>query len=134
MEFKKASLLKRFGAALVDGIISGAVSMIPVVGWLVAIAYSLAKDGIFEGASIGKKLLQLKVKTMDGRQADYMVSVKRNLIFALPNIFMIIPLLGVVFAAPLGLIIAVVETVLVLTDPLGRRLGDKFADSVVVEE
>lgn len=134
MEFTKASILKRIGAAVVDGVIAGAASMIPVVGWLVAIAYSLAKDGIFEGASIGKKLLKLKVKTMDGGQADYVVSAKRNAIFAIPNVFMIIPLLGAVIAAPIALIIAVVETVFVFTNPLGRRMGDKFANSVVVDE
>ena len=108
--------------------------MIPLVGWLVAMAYSLAKDGIFEGASIGKKIFKLKVKTMDGGQADYVVSAKRNAIFALPNILTIIPLLGHVIAAPVAIGVAVVETVFVFTDPLGRRLGDKFANSVVVEE
>lgn len=134
MDFEKAGYGKRFIAALVDGIITGVVSLIPTVGWVVAVAYSLAKDGLFEGASIGKKLMKLKVRTLDGGQADYMVSVKRNAIFAIPNVFMIIPVLGFLLAGPVGLAIAIVETFFVFTDPLGRRIGDKFAGSVVVEE
>lgn len=134
MEFKKANLLKRFGAGLIDGIISGLLGMVPLVGWLAAIAYSLAKDGLFEGASLGKKLLNLKVKTLEGEQGDYLVSSKRNLIFAIPSLFMIIPLLGMVIATPVALVIGIIEAIFIITDPLGRRLGDKFANSVVIEE
>lgn len=134
MEFKKANLLKRFGAGLIDGIISGLLGMVPLVGWLAAIAYSLAKDGLFEGASVGKKLLKLKVKTLEGEQGDYLISSKRNLIFAIPSLFTIIPLLGMVIAVPVALAIGIIEAIFVITDPLGRRLGDKFANSVVIEE
>ncbi len=129
----KVDVMTRFLAALIDGLLSSAVSaLIPVIGALISTAYLLIKDGLFEGQSLGKKLMKLRVVTMDGNKADFATSAKRNLIFAIPAIFMIIPIIGWVIAPILSLIVLIIEVVKVLNEPKGRRLGDTWADTQVI--
>jgi hypothetical protein len=65
--------------------------------------------------------------------------VKRNFplaIGAVGSIFWIIPILGWIAAiifAMIGLLVAIVEIVLVLTDAEGRRMGDKVGVTKVIE-
>jgi uncharacterized RDD family membrane protein YckC len=69
---------------------------------------------------------------------DIATSMKRNWMFALGGIsqLLAITIIGLVVAIPLALVafvIGIVEIVLVLVDPDGRRLGDKLAVTRVVE-
>lgn len=139
----KADLAKRFIAALIDGLLAGVVSLVPLVGGLVAAAYILLRDGLeldfMDRRSIGKKLLGLRPVRLDGQPMDVMTSVKRNLPFAigaLGAVFMIIPILGWIVAILLGLVamvVAVLEMIFVFTDAAGRRMGDKLAGTQVTE-
>ena len=134
----KADIAKRFIALIIDGVISGIISLIPF-GGLLGAAYMLLRDGLdiefMDNRSIGKKIMKLRPVTMDGSKCDLMISVKRNWMFALGPIVMI-PIIGWILIPIVGLaamIIAVVEVVLVLTDDEGRRWGDKLADTKVIE-
>jgi len=139
----KADLVSRFLAALIDGIVAGVLSLVPLVGFLAGGVYTLTKDGImyeltknleYKGRSIGKKLLRLTVVRLDGGPVDLRVSAKRNLTLALGGLIGIVPLLGWVIGPFVSLVLGVVELLLVLGDPLGRRLGDKWAGTQVVAE
>lgn len=139
----KADLTKRFVAMLIDGLLAAVVSLIPIVGGLVGAAYILVRDGLeldfMDRRSIGKKLLKLRPVRSDGQPMDVATSVKRNFplaIGAVGAIFWIIPILGWIIAILLGLtgfVVAIIEAILVLADVEGRRMGDKFAGTKVVE-
>lgn len=139
----KADLGKRFIAALIDGLLAGGVSIIPVIGGIIGGAYILLRDGLelefMDRRSIGKKLMKLRPLRLDGQAMDIETSIKRNLplcIGAVGSIFWIIPILGWILAILLGvvgLVVGIIELVMVLTDPEGRRMGDKFAGTRVIE-
>lgn len=139
----KADLGKRFIAAIIDGLLAAGVSFIPVVGGIIGSLYVLLRDGLdlefMDRRSIGKKLMQLRPIRLDGQPMDPMSSVKRNLplaVGAVGSVFWVIPVLGwivAIFFALIGLVIGIVEVILVLTDPEGRRMGDKLAGTKVVE-
>ena len=64
---------------------------------------------------------------------DIGASIKRNIPFAIGPALMLIPILGWIVAPFVAPGIGLIELVLVLTADDGRRLGDKFADTKVVE-
>jgi uncharacterized RDD family membrane protein YckC len=133
----KADLAKRFIAALIDNVLASLVSAIPVVGGIVGAAYILLKDGLefefMDKRSIGKKLMKLRPVRLDGGSMDITTSIQRNWPLAIGSVLSIIPLLGWIIAVPVALVIGIIELVLVLTDPEGRRLGDKLAGTKVIE-
>jgi len=139
----KADLGKRFVAAIIDAVIGVVVGMIPAIGGLAAAAYWAVRDGLeFEfmhHRSIGKHVMKLRPVTLDGSPMDITASVKRNWMFALGGVVQLllwIPFIGWLFVIPVALLsfaIGVIELFLVLTDPEGRRLGDKIANTKVIE-
>lgn len=138
----KADLGKRFIAAIIDAVIAVFVGFIPIIGGLIATAYWLVRDGLdidfMDHRSLGKKLVKLRPVTLDGSPVDIMTSVKRNWMFALVGVAQLfgMTIVGLVIAIPLlflVLVIWVVEVTLVLTDSEGRRFGDKFANTKVIE-
>jgi uncharacterized RDD family membrane protein YckC len=133
----KADLVKRFVAALIDNVLASLVGFIPVVGGIVGAAYILLKDGLelefMDKRSLGKKLMKLRPVRLDGGSMDITTSIQRNWPLAIGSVLSIIPFLGWIAAIIIAPIIAIIELVLVLTDPEGRRLGDKLAGTKVVE-
>jgi uncharacterized RDD family membrane protein YckC len=138
----KADLTKRFIAALIDGVINGLLSFlvglaIPFVGGILGAAYVLLKDGLdvefMDKRSIGKKLMKLRPIRLDGGMMDINTSIMRNWPLAIGSIISIIPILGWVLGPLIAAVFSIVELVLVLTDPEGRRLGDKLAGTKVIE-
>ncbi len=133
----KADLGKRFLAALIDGALAGIVSFVPVIGGLIGAAYMLVRDGLdvdfMDGRSLGKKVMKLRPVRLGGEKIDVGTSVKRNLPFAIGPVIMIIPILGWLIGPVVALVIGLIESVLVLTDAEGRRVGDKLAETMVVE-
>jgi uncharacterized RDD family membrane protein YckC len=138
----KADLSKRFIAGIIDAVIAFAIGLIPFIGGLIGAAYWLVRDGMdldfMDHRSVGKKLVKLRPVTLDGSPMDIMVSVKRNWMFALGGIgqLLIFTIVGILLAIPLFfvmLLLVIVEVVLVLTDAQGRRLGDKIANTIVIE-
>ena len=138
----KADIGKRFIAAIIDAVIAVFVGFIPFVGGLIATAYWLVRDGLdvefMDHRSLGKKIMKLRPVTLDGAPVDIMTSMKRNWMFALGGVAQLFAytIIGLVIAIPLALlvfVIAIVEIVLVLADSEGRRLGDKIANTKVIE-
>ena len=139
----KADLVKRFLAALIDGLIMAIPSFIPVLGAIVGTAYALTKDAVvfevtkneeFRNRSIGKKVMNLEVTLLEGENyVDWATSIKRNLPLSIGVLIMIIPIIGWVIGPIIGLIIGLIECIFVLTDSQGRRMGDKYANTQVVE-
>lgn len=138
---RMADLGQRVIAGVIDTALAIAVGFIPVVGGLVATAYWLARDGLevdfARHRSIGKKIMGLKPVRLDGRPMDLATSARRNWPFALGGvvqILMFIPLVGWLLMIPvalLALVIGIAEIALILTG--GRRLGDRTADTQVVQ-
>ena len=142
MQYKKADLFKRFLAALIDGIIASLLIYIPVLGAIVSTVYLLTKDAIafeitkntdFKNRSIGKKIMGLEVVSLEGKDIDWTISVKRNLPIAIGSAFGIVPIIGWIIGSIVGLVLMVVEIVLAVTDNDGRRLGDRWANTQVAE-
>ena len=138
----RADLGKRFLAALIDAVITVVISFVPLVGGLAASAYWLVRDGMelefMDRRSIGKKVMKLRPVTLDGSPMDLVTSAKRNWIFAIGGIAQLfaVTIIGIVIAIPLAMAaiaLGLIEIVLVLTDPEGRRLGDKWAGTKVIE-
>jgi uncharacterized RDD family membrane protein YckC len=132
----KADLTKRFIAALIDNVLASLVSFIPF-GGIIGAAYILLKDGLefefMDKRSIGKKLMKLRPVRLDGGSMDITTSIARNWPLAIGSVLSIIPVLGALIAIPIVIVISIVEFVLVLTDPEGRRLGDRLAGTKVIE-
>lgn len=138
----KADVGKRAVAMIIDAVIALVVGLVPIAGGVAATAYWLVRDGLefefMDHRSIGKKIMKLRPVTLDGRPVDLATSVKRNWMFALGGVvqFFAMTIIGMVVAVPLALaalLVGVVEVVLVLTDAEGRRMGDKLANTRVVE-
>ena len=137
-ELTKADIGKRAVAAIIDIVISYIVGLIPAIGWLIGAAYMALRDGFtfepVDGQSLGKKLLNLRAVVVEtGRRCDYVLSIKRNLPFIIPMIFMVIPVVGWIIGAVLYLVAIIIEIILVITDENGERIGDKIAGTRVIE-
>jgi uncharacterized RDD family membrane protein YckC len=133
----KADLGKRIVAVIIDAACAFVVGLIPIIGGLIGAAYLLLRDGFefdfMDQRSLGKKLMKLRPVLVDGGKVDLVVSIKRNWILAIPSILMVIPVLGWIAAPFIGLAIGIIEFILVITDPEGRRIGDKLAGTKVIE-
>ncbi len=82
--------------------------------------------------SLGKRLMGLRAVPVDGSAMTMATSIRRNWPFAF-GILMVVPVLGWILAAVIAPILGIIEAVLVLTDDQGRRYGDRFANTKVIE-
>src|SRR5690554_1085339 len=139
----KVEFLPRFLAAVIDNVVAWVPVVIPVIGAILSVLYLLFKDGImyqltkdnnWKNRSIGKKLLNLEVVTLDGKDVDLTISAKRNIPLTIGSLIMIIPLIGWLISPVVAVIVAGVELIVFITDKDGRRLGDKFANTMVVNQ
>ena len=114
---------KRIYAALLDGFVvmsvAFAVGATDNLAYLaLAAAFGLLRDGI-GGHSPGKFILGLVVINVEtGKPATWGDSARRNVLFLLP---------GANIAA------VFLEALTLLRDPQGQRLGDRFAQTQVIE-
>jgi len=143
-DLAKADVGKRVVAALIDFGIAFMMGLVPGVGQLLGAAYLILRDGLeldfMSHRSLGKNVMKLHLVSVDGEPLDLMTSVRRNWIFGIgplvPLLF-IIPILGwlmIPFALFAAIALGITELVLALTDAEGRRLGDKWANTMLVED
>lgn len=127
----KASLLLRVIAKMLDFIvIATAASTIPQVGYFAGLIYLLISDGLFDGRSIGKKILKLRVISLStGRAGNFRDSVLRNIPIIIALLLYKLPFIGWVFV----IIILLLEFLLMLGNKDGMRLGDDIANTKVEE-
>ena len=121
--YAKVDLRRRFLAAAVDlSLIVTAVVFWAATGAAVFLAgaalYLAARDAI-AGRSVGKFLFGLAVIHLEsGRPAGGMASLRRNLLFLLPGA---------------NVVAIALESLTIVRDPQGQRLGDRLAQTQVVE-
>ena len=129
-EFKRAGLLLRAIAKTLDFIIIAAVGeVIPKAGFFAGLAYLLIGDGLFDGRSLGKKLIGLRVVSADTNEpCSFRDSILRNSIFGIGYLLYLIPWLGWIFIV----IVIVFEFIVLLGSKDGMRLGDEIAKTKVV--
>ncbi|MFN3598061.1 MAG: RDD family protein [Rubricoccaceae bacterium] len=150
-------VLRRFAAAFTDVLLAlvvglAAYALVPAAkvnafgaGLLVGCVYLLLRDALpykDRGArSIGKRAFGVRPVRADGHPVDVRTSLRRNLPLAALFIgegflYLVSGYVGLPFAEPVewalrALLLA--EAVLVAVDPASRRLGDRWADTLVVE-
>jgi uncharacterized RDD family membrane protein YckC len=132
--YPKADLTLRGLARLADFTIAfGVATSAPGVGPLVAAAYLIVADGLMQGQSPGKKIFGVRAVVPDTRApAGFQESILRNAPFAVVTLFWALPILWPAFFL-VGLPVIGYETWQVLDEHLGRRLGDRLAETQVVD-
>src|SRR5262245_13076168 len=121
--YAKADVRRRLYAATIDGVVVVASFLLyrtsEFVSCLAAgAAYLLFRDAI-KGQSVGKFILGLVVISLEtGRPCSLAGSVKRNLLLLLPGA---------------NVVAIFLEVRTVVRDPQGQRLGDRLAQTQVVE-
>lgn len=126
--YPKAELAPRIIARLLDMAVAGLFAWMGLPGLIVALAYLLFADALPHGQSPGKRMLGLRVVHVPTRRPATLVhSVVRNLPIA--ACFALHPVLAGLLAIPvLGF-----ELYMLLSDPLGIRIGDIFSDTQVID-
>ena len=131
-ELKRASLLLRTFAKVLDFIlIAAAAEMVPRAGFYAGLLYLLISDGLFDGRSVGKMLIGLKVVSRSGGEPCSMKeSIVRNAPLGAGLLLYKVPWVGWIFI----ILISAVEFLLLLGSKDGMRLGDELAKTTVVEK
>ena len=128
---QRADITTRAVAGLVDLLLVIGLTRLPdVIGVLSAAGYILIKDGLFNRRSIGKKLIGLRVMSLEdsGPQPTYRESIIRNVPLVLAYFLFLIPYAGWV----LGLPVLGAEGLTAIGDRSGMRIGDLLARTQVV--
>ena len=130
---QRADLTTRAIAGLVDLLIIIGLARLPdIIGFLSAAGYILIRDGLFDRRSIGKKLIGLRVLSLEGPapSTPYRYSIIRNIPFVTAYFLSFIPYAGWV----LGPIALGVEGLTAIGDKAGMRIGDMLARTQVVQD
>lgn len=93
-----------------------------ILSGFLAMVYIVFRDGLFNGQSVGKKILGIRVVHTDGRPISFVDSSFRNVLFLFYPIY------------ALTAAVIVVEALVSLRDPQHRRLGDRIAKTCVVQK
>lgn len=130
-ESKRAGLLLRAIAKTLDFIIIAAVAeVVPKAGFFAGLAYLLIGDGLFDGRSVGKKLIGLRVVSADtNKPCTFRDSILRNSTLGMGYLFYKILWVEWIFIV----IVFVFEFIILLGSSNGMRLGDEIAKTKVVE-
>lgn len=121
--YAKVDVWKRLLAALFDGVPALAAWLLygrtgSLLGIAGALVYLLLRDGI-GGQSLGKLLVGLVVVNVrTGLPGDLKDSAFRNVFVLIPGA---------------NLVAIVLETITLIRDPQGQRLGDRLAQTQVIE-
>ena len=130
MTSKRASLLLRVVARGIDIVLALSIAeALPKAGWLAGLVYILICDGLFDGRSLGKRLIRLKVLSENGGPCSVKGSVLRNGTLGAGFLLWKLPYIGWVFLC----VVLALESVVLLGSPDGMRIGDEMAKTQVVE-
>ncbi len=128
---QKADVVHRFVAKFIDFLIMAALArLIPPVGFFAGMTYLLIADGLFEGRSVGKRLIGLQVIRSDtGGVVSFRESILRNITVSGAYLCLVIPYIGWMAAG----VIVLFEALLVIGNLHGHRIGDEIAKTQVVD-
>jgi uncharacterized RDD family membrane protein YckC len=143
--YSLASPFERILAFLIDlGIYSLIYAILFATFWVtkfswlaggLAVLYLIFRDSLsFLGyQSIGKKVMKLKViDNHDGLKLTIKDAFKRNFIF-IPNLLYAFGPSYIFMAGTLTIMLILIEVYLMYTSSDHQRLGDQFADTLVIE-
>jgi len=130
-DIKKAGLLVRTVAKILDFIIIvAALEIIPKAGFFAGFAYLLIGDSLFDGRSLGKKLIGLKVVSADTfTPCTLRNSILRNSTLGIGYLFYKVMWFGWIFIV----IAAIIEFLILLGSREQKRLGDEIAKTIVID-
>jgi len=125
----KADILNRAIARLIDVLIALLLARFPgFAGFTLGLVYLGVADGLFDGASVGKRIIGLRVvRSQGGPMVSFRESILRNSTMCVLYAALWIPIIGWVVALAGGGF----EFLLMLGSPEGKRLGDEIASTVV---
>lgn len=129
---QKTDLTTRTVAGFIDLLIVIGLARLPdVIGYLAATGYILARDGLIDQKSAGKRIVGLRVVSVDdpGRALSFRESIIRNMPLAIAFLLFQIPYAGWI-ACPLVL---GVEALAAIGDERGMRIGDLLARTCAVQ-
>ncbi len=134
-EVKRAGLLLRIFAKSLDFIIIAAVTeIIPKAGFYAGLAYLLISDALFDGRSIGKVLIGLRVVSSEHNEpCTVKESIVRTAFLGAGLLPFKLPLIGSWIGWIFILLVSSVEFLILLGSKEGMRLGDEFAKTTVIE-
>lgn len=129
--YPKAHVLNRFIAKLIDlFIVVAAGEISPPVGFLSGLAYILIADGFAGGRSLGKRLVGLQTLRVDGKEAaGFRESIIRNVPVGAAYMAYGVPYVGWLASVA----ILAFESLLIVGNEQGRRLGDEVARTQVLD-
>ena len=129
-----ADPVARVAAKIIDVLLAALVARLaPPVGMALGLMYLLVGDGMDGGRSVGKRLLGLRVvQPKTGEVGTVRQSLMRNAHLALLYGLVFVPLLGLILVVVLGTFILAVEIYAIFNDEHGLRMGDLFAETIVV--
>jgi len=130
-ESKRAGLLVRTVAKILDFIvIAAAAEILPKAGFYAGMVYLLIGDGLFDGRSLGKKLVGLSVvSAVTLRPCTFRDSILRNSILGVGYFFSKVLWFGWIFI----MIVAAFEFIVLLGSKDRMRLGDEIAKTLVLD-
>jgi len=110
---------QRVLAWLIDAlIVLGLTVLFQALGGLVSLVYILLRDGLFEGQSLGKRIIGLKVVAHKDRlKCTFLDSIVRNLLWVIPIVNCVMGFTGLHY---------------LLHDARGRHWGDRLANTQVI--
>ncbi len=141
-ELVKAPVINRVIAKLIDCLIVIAlIQVLPKIGFVAGAVYIFIADALFQGRSVGKRLLGLQVVYYVVNDTiapcGYKESVFRNSPFAagylVAGVLSLLPLLGWILAIVVISIIIVFEGLVMFGSEEGKRFGDEIANTHVIE-
>lgn len=102
-------------------------------GLLLALIYIAISDSLYDGQSVGKRLMGFAVISLeDGKPCSVKQSIIRNLPIMIPMAFAIIPLWGWIICSIFAIPLTLLEVYLLFKLDSGHRLGDVMADTTVI--
>jgi uncharacterized RDD family membrane protein YckC len=130
-ELHRAGLLLRTVSKVLDFIlIAAAAEVLPKAGFYAGLAYLLIGDGLFDGRSVGKKIVGLRVVSVPSNTGcTFRDSILRNSTFGAGFIFYKVLWFGWLFLV----IVAVLEFIILLGSKEKMRLGDEIAKTIVID-
>ncbi len=102
-------------------------------GLALAIGYLAISDSLFDGQSIGKRVIGFKVVSLeDGKPCGMRQSLVRNLPILLPMAFALVPFWGWILCVMLSVPLIFLELYFLFKLDSAHRLGDVMADTTVI--
>lgn len=129
--FPKADVVHRFIAKFIDFLIVAVLARVfSPVGFFAGMTYLLIADGLFQGRSAGKRLIELQTLRSDtGTAVAFRESILRNVPLAVAYLCLTIPYIGWLA----GGLIVLIEALLVIGNLHGHRVGDEIAKTQVID-